>query len=308
MVLTVCMSPCIDVTIELDSLNVGRTNIVKSKSVAYAGKALNVAIGVKRLGSESCVTGVMYNDDGFAFENALGRENVPFSFVWNKGRARENYKFIDNHSLLTEVNDVGASVTEDKLQEVLAQVRTLSAKSDVVVVSGSLPKGVSPSFYAEIVRAISPRCKVIADCSGERLLAAMSVGVDLVKPNLDELQNTLGRAVTTKEDLLEGCYELISRGAKIVLASLGDEGAVITDGQRNFYCKTINVAVNSTVGAGDAMVAAAALKLQEGAPLEEMLRHGAAAGTARVATLEPVSFEKEKYQDILERIKVIELF
>lgn len=308
MILTVCMSPSVDVTIELDSLNIGRTNVVKSKSVSYAGKALNIAIGLKRLGGEACVTGVMYNENGFAFENALAKEGVPFSFVWNKGRARENYKFIDNHSLLTEVNDVGGSVDEAKLHEVLDFVRAMSAKCDVVVVAGGLPKGVPPTFYADILRAVYPTCKKVVDASGERLLNALEVGVDLVKPNIDELQNTLGGTITSKEDLLSACHELIARGAKVVLTSLGEDGAIITDGKKNFYCKTVNVAVNSTVGAGDAMVAAAVLKLREGEPIEEMLRHGVAAGSARVSTLRPVSFEKEKYSEILQHIVVKELY
>ena len=258
MILTICMSPSVDVTVEVDSLNIGKTNIVKSRSVTYAGKALNVAIGVKRLDEEAKVTGLMYSENGFAFENALAKEGVPCKFVWNKGSARENYKIIDNRSLLTEVNDVGGYVEKEKLQDVLALVKDLSEDCEVVVLAGGLPKGVAPTFYADILRAIHPACKKIVDASGERLLSALEVGVDLVKPNLDELINTLGRNINSKEDLLEGCYELVSRGSKAVMVSLGEEGAVITDGERNFFCKTINVAVNSTVGAGDAMVAAAA--------------------------------------------------
>lgn len=114
MILTVCLSPCTDITIELDSLNVGKTNIVKSKTLSFTGKALNVAIGVARLGGEPYATGLMYNENGYMFENALDKEGVPFTFVWNKGRVRENYKFIDNKSMLTEVNDVGEEVGEGK--------------------------------------------------------------------------------------------------------------------------------------------------------------------------------------------------
>ena len=111
MILTVCLSPCTDITIELDSLNIGRTNIVKSKTLSFTGKALNVAIGVARLGGEPYATGLMYNENGYMFENALDKEGVPFTFVWNKGRVRENYKFIDHKSMLTEVNDVGEEVS-----------------------------------------------------------------------------------------------------------------------------------------------------------------------------------------------------
>ena len=116
MVLTVCMSPSIDVTIELDSLNIGKTNTVKSKSIAFGGKALNVAIGIARLGGSAYTTGLMYNENGYNFENILNKEGVPFTFIWSKGRVRENYKFIDNRSMLTEVNDVGGAVTTDKLE------------------------------------------------------------------------------------------------------------------------------------------------------------------------------------------------
>ena len=73
MILTVCMSPCTDVTIELDALNVGKTNIAKSKSITFGGKALNVAIGVSRLGGAVHATGLMYNENGYMFENVLDK-------------------------------------------------------------------------------------------------------------------------------------------------------------------------------------------------------------------------------------------
>ena len=307
MILTVCLSPCTDVTIELDSLNIGKTNVVKNKTMSFGGKALNVAIGVARLGGEPFTTGLMYNENGNLFENALDKEGVPFRFVWTKGRARENYKFIDSRSMLTEVNEVGAEVAKEKLEEVLSTVRMLSAKSSVTVLSGGLPRGVDARFYARLVEAVDPRSLKIVDASGERLCYALGVGVDLVKPNLDELENALGKSIESKEDLLSACYELIDRGAKRVLVSLGKEGAVITDGVQNYYCKSINVAVNSTVGAGDGMVAAAALQLKNDAPLSEILRAGVAAGTATVMTTGKTSFTKEKYAEVIANLRVQEI-
>ena len=293
-----------DITIELDSLNIGKTNTVKSKSLAFGGKALNVAIGVKRLGFDSYATGIMYNENGYRFENALDKENVPFSFVWNKGRARENYKFIDNRAMLTEVNDVGEEVSAEKTEEVLSMVRMLSQRSAVTVLSGSLPRGVDASYYARLVQAVNPNSLKIVDTSGQRMFAALDEGVDLVKPNIEELENTLGRRIESKEDMLAGCYELIERGAKRVLLSLGKQGAVITDGKENYYCKSLNVAVNSTVGAGDGMVAAAAIQLECGAPLPKILRAGVAAGTATVMTFGRVSFTKEKYDEVYSSLQI----
>ncbi len=307
MILTVCMSPSTDVTIELDSLNVGKTNIVKSKTLSFTGKALNVAIGVARLGQEAYTTGLMYNENGYMFENALDKEGIPFTFVWNKGRVRENYKFIDSRSMLTEVNDVGEEVGKEKTEEVLGMVRMLSARSGVTVLSGGLPRGVEDGYYAKLVRAVDSKALKIVDATGQRMFAALNEGVDLVKPNLDELENALGRRITSKEEMLSACYELIDRGAKKVLLSLGKQGAVLTDGRESYYCKSLNVAVNSTVGAGDGMVAAAAIKMEQGAPLKEILRAGVAAGTATVMTAGQVSFTKEKYNEVISNLHVIQL-
>lgn len=307
MILTVCMSPCTDVTIELDTLSVGKTSVVKSKSLSLGGKALNVAIGVKRLGGEAYATGLMYNENGYTFENALNKEGVPYTFVWSKGRVRENYKFIDSRSMLTEVNDVGEEVSKEKAEEVLSIVRMLSARSSVTVLSGGLPRGLEPEYYGRLARAVDAKSMKIVDASGARMFSALGVGVDLVKPNLDELEHTLGRHIADKEDMLSACYELLDRGAKRVLLSLGKQGAVITDGTHSFYCKSINVAVNSTVGAGDGMVSAASLMLKQGAPLSEILRAGVSAGTATVMTTGKTSFTKEKYDEVMSNLRIIEL-
>lgn len=306
MILTVCMSPSVDVTIELDQLNVGKVNIVKSKTLSFTGKALNVAIGIARLGGEAYATGFMYNENGAMFERALDKEGVPFAFVWNSGRVRENYKCIDKKSMLTEINDVGGQVAPEKLGELMHMIRNFSQRSDVTVISGGLPRGVDTSYYRELFRSVDSHSLRIADTEGAKLFAALEAGIDLVKPNLEELQETLGREFKDKNDMLAGCRELLDRGAKIVLLSLGKDGAVITNGTKNYYCKSINVAVNSTVGAGDGMVAAAATMLQKGADLPEILRAGVAAGTATVTTFDTISFTKSKYEEIFESLSVTE--
>ena len=261
-----------------------------------------------RLGGEPYATGLMYNENGYMFENALDKEGVPFTFVWNKGRVRENYKFIDNKSMLTEVNDVGEEVSEGKTTELVNMVQMLSSRSNVTVISGGLPRGVSADYYESLFRCVDSKTLKIVDAEGARLFAALKAGVDLAKPNLDELQNTLGREIVDKEDMLAGCREIIDRGAKTVLLSLGKDGAVMTDGAHHYYCKSINVAVNSTVGAGDGMVAAAARMMEQGATLPDILRAGVAAGTATVKTFGQISFTQEKYREILSNLRVTEFF
>ena len=307
MILTVCLSPCIDVNIEVDSLAVGKSHRVISKRVFFTGKALNVAIGLSRLGAESFATGFMYETNGNQFEQELHRERVPYKFVWNEGRVRENYKFIDNRSMLTEVDDISPEVKPEKQQELIKLVSDLSASSEAVVISGGLAKGMTPDYYGKILRSVPDNVVKIADTEGERLFESLKVGVDLVKPNLGELERTFNRQMRNKKDLLECCYKLIDLGTKCVLLSLGKHGAIITDGKHNYYSKSLNVAMNSTLGAGDGMVAAAAQAYVKGASLSEILKCGVAAGTAAVTSPYSISFKKDKYEEILSTLTVKEI-
>ncbi len=307
MILTVCLSPCIDVNIEVDSLSVGKSHKILSKRIFYTGKALNVAIGGARLNANLFATGFMYEDNGSQFEHELHKERVNYKFVWNKGRVRENYKFVDHKSMLTEIDDISPEVSEEKQEELLSLVKQLSAISEAVVISGSLAKGMTPDYYAKLLKVIPDNVKKIVDTEGERLFESLKCGVDLVKPNLEELERTLNRKITSKEEMLQACKEIHEKGAKLVLLSLGKSGAVIYDGTRYFYSKSVNVAMNSTVGAGDAMLAAATLALVSGKPPKDILQHGVAAGTAAVTSPNNISFTKDKYEEILSGLIVEEI-
>jgi 1-phosphofructokinase len=283
-------------------------NGIVSKHTYYTGKAMNAAIGLSRLGVDSFLTGFMYEDNGGLFEHELHREGVNYKFVWNKGKVGENYKFIDRKSMLTEIGDASSELSLEKQDELVSLVAELSRGSEAVVMAGSLAKGMSPDYYYKVLSVVPSHVKKVVDTDGEKLLASLKCGVDLVKPNLEELQRALdNKQINSKEDLKEACLKLISMGAKIVLVSLGKKGAVITDGVRTYYCKSINVAMNSTVGAGDAMIAAATKALVQGEDLPNILRCGVAAGTAAVTLSDGISFKKEKYEDIFSSLEVKEI-
>lgn len=307
MILTVGMSPCVDVTVRLNKFALGKTNVAEEKIVTYAGKANNVALGVSRLGGAAFVTGFMYNENGSLFEKALDKEGIPFSFIWNPGRVRENYKFIDGKGVLTEVNEEGREVAGEKLRDLLDFVRVQAAKSEAAVISGGAPKGTPASFYKDLVTAAKGAKIVAADTFGDRLKAALEAGVDLIKPNLDELSATLGGEFSARNEQLAGARALAKAGAKHVLLSLGGEGSILTDGEETYYAEGVRVAVESTVGAGDAMLAAATKSLAEGLPLAEVLRRAAAAGTASVTERSDPSFKKETYDKIYALTKVTKL-
>ena len=304
MILTVCLSPCIDVNIEVDSLSVGMAHKIINKRIFFTGKAINVAIGLSRLKAEAFATGFMYEGNGHQFEQELHREGVPYKFVWNEGRVRENYKFIDRRNMLTEIDDVSSEIAPEKQRELINLIGQFASKSEAVVISGGLARGMQPSYYREALSAVPSGVYKVVDTEGERLFESLKCGVDLVKPNLEELERTFRRTLGSYGDMLSCCNELLSRGAGRVLLSLGKNGAIITDGSKSYHCKSINVAMNSTVGAGDAMVAAATWALSKGGDMREILRCGVAAGTAAVTSPLSTSFLKDKYEEILSTLTI----
>lgn len=304
MILTICPNPSMDCTIELDALNVGMLNRISNKVETYSGKALNVAMGVARLEEKSFATGFMFENNGKMFEQTLEKEGVAHEFVWNKGSVRVNYKIIDKRSMLTEINDKGDEVSEEKQIELIRLVEKLAKKCDIAVMSGSLPKGVSAEYYGEVLKVIPTGVKKVVDTEKVNLEYALKQDVFMVKPNLRELEHIAGEPLYGKNDILKACYSLLNKGVQLVMVSLGSEGAILTDGIRNFYCKSANVAVNSTVGAGDSMVASACVQIEKGADLEEILRCSVAAGTAAITTSGTNLFYKDKYEEIYGKIFV----
>lgn len=307
MILTVCLSPSIDVNMEVDSLSVGKANRIISKKTFFTGNAINIAIGLAHLGAPVFATGFMYEDNGTQFEHELHREGVSYRFIWNKGRVGENYKIVDRRSMLTEVSDASSEITAGNQEELIKLISKYSANCEGIVVSGALPKGMKAEYYNKILSAVPNTVPKIVDADGESLVQALKCGVKLVKPNLEELEKTLNKKITTKDDMLNGCREILNKGAEYVLLSLGITGAIITDGRKTYYCRSLKVPLNSTMGAGGAMVAAATDSLLKGATMEDILRCGIAAGTAAIISHDSISFEKSKYDAILSTLTVEEI-
>ena len=303
MILTICPNPSIDCTIELDSLNVGKLNRVDNKVETYSGKAMNVAVGIARLGESGFATGFMFDAHARLFEQVLDREGVKHKFVYNTGNARTNYKIIDKKAMLTEINDRGEKVSEIKQRELIDLVKEISPDYEIAVMSGSLPKGVESEFYGQVLSGIPSHVKIIVDTEKQNMLSALgSREIYMVKPNLRELEDFTGKIVRDLHDMVRASKKYLDKGVKYVLVSLGSEGAVLTDGTESFFCKSASVAVNSTVGAGDSMVAAACVGIEKGVPMQEILRMAAAAGTAAVTTSGTNLFYRDKYNEIYSKI------
>jgi 6-phosphofructokinase 2 len=156
--------------------------------------------------------------------------------------------------------------------------------ADWLVLSGSLPRGVPPDAYAELIRMAAARgIKVVLDTSGPPLAAALGAGLALIKPSLRELEALLGRKLPDAAAQDEAVQALLAQGAAERIAlSLGADGALLASRSRLLRRPAIPVQPRGAVGAGDSFCAALTLALARGESDDVALNWGLAAGAASV--------------------------
>jgi 1-phosphofructokinase len=278
-IVTLTLNPSVDRTVEVETLARGEVMRALGVRVDPGGKGINVS---RALATHDIPTRAVVTVGGAEGEHLVtllrdtGIEIVP---VRIRGALRSNFSVVEPDGTTTKFNEPGAQLSADELAAVLAAVKAAAESADWLVASGSLPTGTSPDVYAELVQSMAGSgTRVAVDTSGPALEAVLAVGPTLVKPNRDELAAASGRRLTTIADVVDAASLLRERGARIVLASLGAEGAVLVDDDGAIHGRTPAVSPVSSVGAGDAMLAGfLAAGGKGGDALVEALAWGAAA-------------------------------
>ncbi|WIX78067.1 hexose kinase [Amycolatopsis carbonis] len=292
MIVVVTPNPAVDVTYRVARHERGETNRVLEVQRRPGGKGLNVARVLAGLGVEVLALLPLGGEAGrwVAGELAVPHEVSPLA-----GETRTTVTVVgEGHpTVYTEPGPETSEAEWAAFGEVLG--RRL-ADAELLVVSGSLPRGARAGLLGDWVRAAHEAgARVLADVSGPALLEAAEAGADVVKPNLAEL---LEATSTVAEE--EGATRLRRRGAGLVVVSRGARGIAAHTPEQVIEIPAIpNVAGNPT-GAGDAATAGLAQALVDGVPLVQALRRAAALGAA--AVLRPVAGEVdlEAYRRFLE--------
>jgi len=250
------LNPSVDRTVEVERLARGEVMRALGVRVDPGGKGINVSRALATHGwpTRAVVTvGGAEGEHLIALLRDTGIEIVP---VRIQGAIRSNITVVEPDGTTTKFNEPGAQLSAEELNAVFAAVRDAVESADWLVVSGSLPPGTPAGVYGDLVRSLAGSgIRVAVDTSGLALEAVLAAGPTLVKPNRDELAEVTGRPLRTITDVTEAAGRLRDLGAGAVLASLGEEGAVLVDNEGAIHGRTPPLPPVSSVGAGDAMLA-----------------------------------------------------
>ncbi len=287
MIYTVTLNPAVDKTVEINDFSVGTVNRVSSIRLDAGGKGINVSKVIASLGGRSIAMGILGGATGSFVKDYLDSRGIENDFSYINGETRTNLKVIDNNrGTNTDINEPGPFVGGKELDILQQKLLDNVGKNSIVVFSGSVPDNVDKTIYARWIESVKRKGgRAVLDADRELLKNGIKAGPYLVKPNIHELGQLFDTVIGEAEQAERYARRLVEDfGIELAAVSLGEKGALFVDKTRSLLARGLKVEVKSTVGAGDALVAALTYSLDAGAGFEEAARLATACSAANVTT------------------------
>ncbi len=256
MIVTVTPNPAIDVTLTVETLEIGEVNRTTSKHRDPAGKGINVARALAKNGHSTIAVFPADPVNGSWIVRALAEAGVDSSTTPIIGEVRNNITIVDGSGTTTKINEPGPVVTPAEISALSEKLEwRLDEHPTWVVAAGSLPLGLDADFLVDLGhRATAKGVRYAVDTSGSTLARVAASGVpNLIKPNLEELEELAGHPLRTVGDVVDIARVLLPEGEVVV--SLGENGAILVSESLVVWAGHPPVVADSTVGAGDSALA-----------------------------------------------------
>lgn len=309
MIYTVTLNPALDKTATVENLRLDSVNRISELRVDPGGKGINVSKVVRELGAKTVAIALLGGHTGTMLRNMLAELGIECKVLEVEGETRTNLKIKDPAlKTNTDINEPGPEVTDEQLRGMLDGLVGEVGGGDIVVLSGSLPRGAAADTYKVWVAALKKTgAKVYLDADGDKLVRGIEAKPDLIKPNEIELGAMMGRTLDADEKIVEAARELIDGGLDRVMVSMGGAGALYVARDVTIKANPVKVPVGSTVGAGDSVVAALTYAQDKGLGLEDTMRLAMATGAANVMQSGTQAAPRELVDSLIDKVVVTRL-
>lgn len=286
MIITVTLNPAIDKTAQVDTMVCNGLNRLDHVLLDVGGKGINVSKAIQSLGGQSICTGFVAGENGQWIKKQLDELGLQYDFKDVFGNTRMNLKVLDKDMNLTELNEVGVTISKDDLEDFKKKLLSSVKENDIVVLSGSAPVGVSKDIYKELITLLKEKgALVILDADGDLFTSGIEAGPYLIKPNKYELCKyfCLSEDISD-ETLIENAKKLLDKGIEYVVISLGSKGAIFITKDKVARVPGLKIEAHSAVGAGDSMVGALAYAIEQNYEFIRLIKWSVATSAGAVMT------------------------
>lgn len=309
MITAVTLNPAIDRTVIVEALNLGSVNHVTASREDIGGKGINVARILLALGSEAIAAGFIGSRNEAHVRDLLARDGIKSDFVPVDALTRQNIKLIENRThQTTDINEAGFEVNSDNIEAVKKLINHHAAISSFVVFSGSVPPGLAATIYRDLAALLPSGCKLVIDADGALLMNGLAAKPYLIKPNIHELENALGRKLSTAEDIKSASQQIIEKyQVSYVLVSMGGEGSILVTAKTAMHAAALKVNVRNTVGAGDTMLAGFIHSLATGRSDRQALAYATACGALAVSKIGTEAISPQEVDSLVNQVQISDL-
>jgi 1-phosphofructokinase family hexose kinase len=310
MILTVTLNAAIDRTLAVPNFHVGRRHRAVEQTAVAGGKGVNVARALKSLGRPVLAAGAAGGGTGARILELLNDEGITSDFVRISEESRMSTAVIDpTDGVTTEINERGPALSSAERERAVERILYLAQGAQIVVLCGSLPRGVPIELYGQLVDELRRLgVTTILDTEGEPLRVGTRSGPELVTPNLTEAEELVGHEFADDEDRLNGVREIVELGARDAIITYESGCVALLGGESGERCAYV-VAVEprepmSAIGAGDAFLAGYVAGLYEGNPAEDCLRFATACGAESVRHVGAGIIDPREVERLLPEVRV----
>jgi 6-phosphofructokinase 2 len=281
MIYTVTINPALDRAVDIERFLSDDTIRVASETYYAAGKGIDVSRVIKELNGQSVSLGLVGGYNGLHLEGLLINAGVMTQFTKISNETRTNIILKERSTGRQYViSAAGPKINATEIGQFYNNMLEIK-DMNYMVLSGSLPPGVTPNIYGQLILAGRKKgAFIFLDADGTALRDSIDYLPTGIKPNIHELSRLVDKELKTESDIIKTCDELHLKGIIYVLVSRGRDGLILSTESRKV--KAISPPVNSqgSVGAGDSAVAGFILGHSQGRDMAECVRLACAAGAA----------------------------
>lgn len=284
MILTFTINPAVDRIVQVDHLVFEDRGYILSRSDGAGGRGINASRVLHSFGAKTAAILTAGGATGARMQDLLQNDGFPVHVVPIRSESRNNLTISDKQGLTVKLNELGPPLDPAELEALKQMVEARIKKATWLMICGSLPPGVEPHFYRELIDlARANGANSLLDADGDALLHGLEASPTVVTPNQHEAERLLNRALLTRNQFLDAVQRIKAMGPESVLLSLGSRGVVASNGDELLEAIPPRIDALSPIGAGDALAAAFVWATVKKRPFAEALRWGVAAGTASAA-------------------------
>ncbi|HAR63353.1 MAG TPA: hypothetical protein DF296_09440 [Candidatus Margulisbacteria bacterium] len=322
MITTVTLNPALDKIYTISNFTINKLHRLGDFSRLFmdgeidtvisspGGKGINVAVFTQRMGIKTMAMGIIGGHAGRLLEDLVIREGITINCIYGAGNTRTNLSIFDTKSnTLTVINEPGNPILEEDLDTFLKRFSLVVSSSQYIIISGSIPPGTDPDFYAKLINiSNAKKVPVILNTLKTPLLKGIEAGPTIVYPDLRSDYTFLDHKTETREDYFDLGQIVLTKhkNIKIVIFSKMTNGQVFYITRQGQYEVTFNnLKIANLFGFGDQLIGGLTYALVNNMEIEDALKYASAAGLTNAESLSKFVTNPKIINNNINRVSII---